>query len=102
VEEMKNIIYAVLTLYFSLIINVQADESNYKNTFSQTSIKTSKGTRINKKTSYIKMSQNKELSEFEEQNLVVDRRGKRADYNGLLLGRVDLMSESKISNTRAK
>jgi len=99
---MKNIIYAVLTLFFSLIINVQANESNYKNTFAQASIKTSKGTRINKKTDYIKTNQNKELSELEAQQLVVDRRGKRADYNEILLGRADLVNESKVSNTRAK
>jgi len=99
---MKNIIYTVVILYFSLIINVQASESNYKNTFSQARIKTSKGSRIHKKTNYIKTSQKKELTEIEVQNLVVDRRGKRVDYNGLLLGRAGLMSESKVSNTRAK
>jgi len=98
---MKNIIYALVTLYFSLIINVQANESNYKNAFSQTSKKTSKGTRISKKTSYI-VTQNKALSELEVQNLEVDRRGRRADYNGLLLGRVELMGETKMSNTRSK
>ncbi|MCK5451202.1 MAG: hypothetical protein KAI70_05510 [Candidatus Omnitrophica bacterium] len=100
---MKNIIYAVLSMYFSLIINVQANESNHKNTFSRTSIKTSKGTRINKQTNYFKTTQNKELSELKTQNSVVDRRGNRADYNGLLLGRAGgLMNESKASNTRAK
>jgi len=99
---MKNIIYTVVILYFSLIINVQASESNYKNTFSQASVKTSKGTRINKKINYIKVSQSNGLSELEMQKIVVDRRGKRADYSGTLLGRSDLMIESKISNTRSK
>jgi len=99
---MKNIIYTVAILYFSLIINVQASESNYKNTLSQASVKTSKGTRINKNINYIKVFQGTGLSELEVQKVAVDRRGKRADYSGILLGRSDLMSESKNSNTRSK
>jgi len=99
---MKNIVYAVLMLYFSIIINAQANTQSHKNTFHQSSIKTSKGTRINKNISYIQPTKNKELSGLNERSEVVGQRGTRPDYNKLLLGRASPGNKTKVSNTRSK
>jgi len=99
---MKNIVYAVLMLYFSIIINAQANNPSHENTFYQTSIKTSKGTRINKNINYIQPIKNKELSGLNDRSEVVGKRGSRPDYNKLLLGRASQDNQTKVSNTRSK